>query len=288
MSIRIGISGWRYPRWRKRFYPDGLPQRAELEFASRCFGSIELNGSFYSLQRPSSWLAWRQDTPASFVFAVKGPRFITHTKRLRDCEIALANFFASGLLQLGARMGPLLWQLPPTLRFDAGLLNGFLAQLPKTREAAQALAGHRDRSLMKGRTALGENEPNRRLRHAIEVRHESFLDPAFIALLRRHRVGLVVADTAHRYPLMEDVTADFVYIRLHGDAELYASGYSDPALDRWGRRIQSWAEGGEPADAARSAGPAPPRKRREVYCYFDNDAKVHAPFDAAALMRRLG
>jgi uncharacterized protein YecE (DUF72 family) len=287
MGIRIGISGWRYPRWRGRFYPQGLPQRAELAYAARCFSSIELNGSFYSLQRPESWQAWHDATPARFVFAVKGPRFITHTKRLRDCAKPLANFFASGLLALGPKLGPILWQLPPTLKFDAALLEEFFSLLPRNAEQAAALAQRRDRTLMRGRSVLAATG-RRRIRHALEVRHDSFADPAFIALLRRHRVGLVVADAASRYPLMEDVTADFVYVRLHGDAELYASGYGEAALDRWARKIDRWAKGGEPAQAARHAPKAPARRRRDVYCYFDNDAKVHAPFDAAGLMARLG
>lgn len=286
MSIRIGISGWRYPRWRGRFYPQELPQRRELAYASRCFDSIELNGSFYSLQRPASWRAWDEDTPSRFVFAIKGPRFITHTKRVRDCRQPLANFFASGLLALGPKLGPLLWQLPPTLRFDPDLLDEFLALLPRDTDAASALAHHRDRDLMRDRSVLAAGR-NHRLRHALEVRHESFRDPAFIALLRRHGVALVVADAARRYPLMEDISADFVYVRLHGDAELYASGYGDAALDHWARRIARWAAGGESRDAARHAPRAPVRTRRDVYCYFDNDAKVHAPFDAAGLMRRL-
>jgi uncharacterized protein YecE (DUF72 family) len=287
MSIRIGISGWRYPRWRGRFYPSGLPQRAELAYAARCFSSIELNGSFYSLQRPESWRAWHDATPARFVFAVKGPRFITHTKRLRDCALPLANFFASGLLALGPKLGPILWQLPPTLKFDAQLLEDFLSLLPRDTEQAAALAHHRDKALMRDRSVLAA-EGRRRIRHALEVRHDSFLDPDFIALLRRLRVGLVVADAASRYPLMEDVTADFVYLRLHGDAELYASGYGDAALARWARKIGRWANGGEPGDAARHAPKAPARAKRDVYCYFDNDMKVHAPFDAAGLMARLG
>lgn len=287
MGIRIGISGWRYPRWRGRFYPQGLPQREELAYAARCFPSVELNGSFYSLQRPESWQAWSDATPARFVFAVKGPRFITHTKRLRDCAKPLANFFASGLLALGPKLGPILWQLPPTLKFDAALLEEFFALLPRDAEQASALAQRRDRTLMRGRSVLAATGP-RRIRHALEVRHESFKDAAFIQLLRRHRIALVVADAASRYPLMEDVTADFVYVRLHGDAELYASGYGDDALARWARKIDRWAHGGEPRDAARHAPKAPARTRRDVYCYFDNDAKVHAPFDAAGLMARLG
>lgn len=287
MVIRIGISGWRYPRWRGRFYPPDLVQRQELAFASRCFRSVEINGSFYSLQRPESWQAWHDATPPGFVFAVKGPRFITHTRRLRDCDTALANFLASGLLRLGRKLGPVLWQLPPTLRFDHGLLDDFLAALPRDTDAAAALARRRDRGLMRGRSVLA-GDRRHRLRHALEVRHESFADTDFIALLRRHRVALVVADAARRYPLMEDMTAGFTYLRLHGDAELYASGYGDAALDRWAGRIRRWADGGEPRDAARHAPRAPVRQRRDVYCYFDNDAKVHAPFDAAALMRRLG
>lgn len=287
MAIRIGISGWRYPRWRGRFYPRELVQRQELAFAARCFRSIELNGSFYSLQRPESWLAWHDATPRGFVFAVKGPRFITHTRRLRDCRTPLGNFFASGLLQLGPKLGPLLWQLPPTLRFDADVLDEFLSLLPRDTDAAATLARSRDRSLMRGRSVLAAGRRHR-LRHALEVRHESFADAAFIALLRRHGVALVIADTAQRYPLMEDLTAGFTYLRLHGDAQLYASGYGDAALDRWAARIDRWHRGGEPRDAARHAPRAPQRKGRDVYCYFDNDAKVHAPFDAAALMRRLG
>lgn len=287
MAIRIGISGWRYDRWRGKFYPPGLAQRRELEYASRCFPSIELNGSFYSLQSPRSYAAWREATPARFVFAVKGSRYITHQRRLRDCEPALANFFASGLLRLGPKLGPLLWQLPPSFRFDPERLEAFLAALPRTTAAAASLARRRDRERMRGRSVL-KADRNRRIRHALEVRHESFCVPEFPALLRRHRVALVVADTAGRWPYLEDVTANFVYLRLHGDEELYASGYTEEALDRWAARIRAWHSGGEPKDTVRIGERAPRRKRRDVYCYFDNDMKVHAPFDAQALMERLG
>ncbi len=287
MTIRIGISGWRYVPWRRVFYPEGLVQRDELAYAAARFGSIEINGAFYSLQAPSSWRAWRAATPPGFVFAVKGPRFITHFRRLREIETPLANFFASGVLALGDRLGPLLWQFPPDFRFDPARLQAFLGLLPRDTDAALALARRRDRTLMRGRTALPEQR-NRRLRHAVEVRHASFLDPAFVALLRRHRTGLVVADSAGRHPVLEDVTADFVYVRLHGDTELYTSGYVDAALDHWARRIRRWAAGGEPRDARRVVPRSPVRASgRDVYCYFDNDAKVHAPFDAAALEARL-
>ncbi|MCC5087974.1 DUF72 domain-containing protein [Xanthomonas campestris] len=286
MSIRIGISGWRYARWRGTFYPTGLAQRRELAYAGRCFPSVEINGSFYSLQHPESYQSWHDETPDDFVFAVKGPRFVTHMKRLRDCEQALANFFASGVLRLGPKLGPILWQLPPSLRFDDAVLDAFLSSLPRNNEAALALARKRDTTLMHGRTALSIDR-KRPLRHALEMRHPSFCDPSCMKLLRKHKVGVVVADTAGKFPYLEDVTANFVYLRLHGDAQLYASGYSDHALDRWGERIAAWAAGGEPSDAQRVGPRASKRARRDVYCYFDNDMKVHAPFDARGLMQRL-
>jgi uncharacterized protein YecE (DUF72 family) len=285
--VRIGISGWRYPPWRGVFYPPGLPQRSELEFAAASFSSIELNGSFYSLQSPDSYRRWHDDTPADFVFSVKAPRYITHIRRLVDVGTPLANFFASGLLRLRGKLGPVLWQFPPNFRFRAELLDPFLAMLPRSSAEALRLARRRD-VRMHGRSALAI-DADRPLRHAIEVRHESFRDPAFVALLRRHRVALVVADTAGRWPLLEDLTADFVYVRLHGNEELYVSGYTDAALQHWARRIAAWTRGTE-ADDAVHASPvdAGKRRARDVYCYFDNDAKVHAPFDAAELSRLLG
>jgi len=288
MAIRIGISGWRYAPWRGVFYPDDLPQRRELEYASRRFPSIELNGSFYSLQSPESWRAWRDATPPGFRFAVKGPRYLTHLRRLRDVERPLGNFMASGLLALGGKLGPFLWQFPPNMRFDRALFDDFLGMLPRDTDAASALARRRDATLMRGRSVL-KADRNRRLRHAVEIRHESFRCDAFVDLLRRHGVALVVADTAGKWPLLEDVTAGFMYLRLHGDAELYVSGYSDAALDDWTRRIHAWAEGGEPGDARKASAAKPKARRsRDVYVFFDNDVKVRAPFDARALMQRLG
>ena len=267
---------------------EDLPQRRELEYASRRFPSIELNGSFYSLQSPESWRAWHDATPRDFRFAIKGSRYLTHLRRLRDIERPLGNFMASGLLALGAKLGPFLWQFPPSMKFDHALFDDFLAMLPRDTDAAAALARRRDRSLMRGRSVL-KADRNRRLRHAVEIRHDSFRCDDFVDLLRRHNVALVVADTAGKWPLLEDVTADFMYLRLHGDAELYVSGYDDAALDDWARRIRAWSEGGEPR-GARKAGTAKPRRRksRDVYAYFDNDVKVRAPFDALALMERLG
>jgi uncharacterized protein YecE (DUF72 family) len=281
-SLRIGISGWRYEPWRGVFYPSDLPQRAELAYASRKFSTIEINGSFYSLQRPEFYARWHDETPPDFIFSVKGPRFVTHMLKLRNIEPALANFFASGVANLRDKLGPFLWQLPPMLGFDAERLESFFALLPRDTDQAASLARRRNAKVRgRARLAYGDNRP---LRHALEVRHPSFVDPAFVALLRRHRIALVVADTAGKWPLAEDVTADFIYMRLHGDKKIYVSGYTSAALARWAERIRRWNEGGEPDDARRIApGRRPSRRPRDVYCYFDNDAKVKAPRDAERL-----
>jgi uncharacterized protein YecE (DUF72 family) len=285
-EIRIGISGWRYGPWRGVFYPQRLAQHRELEFAARQFPSIEINGSFYSLQRPESYAAWYADTPPGFVFSVKGSRFITHMKRLREIEAPLANFFASGVFNLREKLGPFLWQFPPNFRYERGRFERFFALLPRDTRAAASLARRRD-ARMRGRARLAI-DANRPLRHAIEIRHDSFLVEDFVSLLREYRIALVVADTAGKWPYCEDVTADFMYLRLHGDKEIYASGYTPRALDRWAKRIAAWSCGGEPPDAVKISRRAPPpRRRRDVYCYFDNDIKVKAPFDARNLIRRL-
>jgi uncharacterized protein YecE (DUF72 family) len=285
-DVRIGISGWRYPPWRGTFYPKGLTQARELEYASGRLNSIEINGSFYALQRPESFRRWAEQTPEGFVFSIKGPRFITHMKRLRDVETPLANFFASGLLGLGPKLGPVLWQLPPTLGFDADQLNDFLGRLPRSSAAAAELAlAHEER--LDGR-ALTSTDADRPLRHALEVRHPSFVDPAFVELLRAHQVALVVADTARKFPFLDDVTADFVYARLHGDEELYTSGYGAAALDRWAARVRTWRGGTAPATANSVAGAGPTRPQgRDVHVYFDNDVKTHAPYDAMGLAERV-
>ncbi len=281
----IGISGWRYTPWRGEFYPPGLPQRDELRFAAERFPTIELNGSFYSLQRPEYYATWSEQVPRDFVFAVKGSRYITHMLRLRGVETALANFFASGLLVLEHKLGPMLWQLPPSLPLDEERLTAFLELLPRTMKEAAKLARRHDKRV-KGRAYL--RAPNdRKLRHALEVRHPSFATPKLVELLRKHNVSLVVADTAGRWPFLEDMTADFVYVRLHGDVKLYESGYTEAALERWAARICAWRDGHEPP-AAKLVAPPPRRaKRRDVYVYFDNDIKVHAPYDAMSLAAKV-
>jgi uncharacterized protein YecE (DUF72 family) len=280
--IRIGISGWRYGPWRGKFYPRDLRQKDELAFAAGHFSSIEINGTFYSLQSPASFRAWHDATPRDFVFSVKGPRFITHMKRLRDVQIPLANFFASGVLALGAKLGPVLWQLPPSFRFDPERLEGFFSLLPRTTGQAVRLARRHDAKLR--HRAVLKTDADRPVRHALEIRHDSFRDPAFITLLRRHGIALVVADTV-KWPLLMDATADFVYVRLHGSEQIYVSGYGGKALDGWAGRIRAWSSGRE-ADGDH-AGPPAPRRQRDVYVYFDNDAKVRAPFDALALKKRI-
>jgi uncharacterized protein YecE (DUF72 family) len=285
-TIRIGISGWTYRPWRGVFYPEGLAHRRELAFAATRFAAIEINGTFYSLQRPESFARWRDETPADFVFAVKGSRYITHMLKLRNIETPLANFLASGLLRLGPKLGPILWQFPPRMRFNPEVFEPFLAMLPRTTAEAAKLARRHD-SRLEGRAWL-ESDGERRLRHAVEIRHDSFRSPEFIELLRRYDTALVCADTVE-WPLLMDLTADFVYCRLHGSEQLYVSGYDDDALDVWAARIRAWAKGREPKDAKRAAGPAKPRRQgRDVYVFFDNDAKVRAPADAAALARKLG
>lgn len=285
--IRIGVSGWRYPPWRGNFYPSKLAQARELQFAAGAFNSIELNGSFYSLQRPSSYACWARETPPGFVFALKGGRYITHMLKLRNARTALANFFASGLLELGDKLGPILWQFPPRMKFNADLFDEFFDLLPRTATQAALLArGHDER--LRGRVAL-EARFEQPLRHAVEVRHDTFVDPSFIGMLRRHGIAWVVADTPKPWPLFEDLTADFVYVRLHGSTELYNSRYTGEELDRWARFLRSWANGRQPKDARLISGePAPARPARDVYCYFDNTDKLHAPDNARELMQRLG
>src|SRR5690242_16853740 len=245
--VRVGISGWRYPAWRGDFYPKGLPQRRELEYAAEHLTSIEVNGSFYSLQRPSSYAAWRAEATASrpdFVFAVKGGRFVTHMKRLRDVDVPVANFFASGVLALGPTLGPILWQLPENLRLDRDVLDDFLGRLPRSTEEAAALATHHDDKVPDDR-ALTTAEDDRPMRYALEFRSSTFAVPEAYDVLRRHGVATVYADTAGRWPRVDEDTAGFRYVRLHGNQELYAGGYTDRALDDWAGRCRRWADDGQ-------------------------------------------
>ncbi|MCZ4077613.1 DUF72 domain-containing protein [Rhodococcus sp. H36-A4] len=268
-EVRIGISGWTYAPWRGDFYPAGLPHRAELGYASTHLSSIEINGTFYAMQKPSSFVKWREETPEDFVFAIKGGRYITHVKRLVGAEVALANFFATGVLSLGSKLGPILWQLPPNFQFDADKLAAFFDVLPRTTTAAIELAEQRDDKLAEDRVNL-DVDGDRPLRHALEVRHPSFQVEEAVSLSRENGIAFVVADSAGKYPYVETPTAELMYVRLHGADELYASGYTEEALDGWAAKIKKWTEQG-----------------LDVHVYFDNDAKGFAPFDAMKLIERL-
>jgi uncharacterized protein YecE (DUF72 family) len=268
-DVRIGTSGWLYPPWRGVFYPPKLPHKKELEYISAKLNSVEINGTFYSLQRPASFRSWYAQTPDDFRFAVKGARFISHMKKLADVDVPLANFFASGVLALADKLGPVLWQLPPNFGFNPDRLAQFFAQLPRSTGEAAWLARKHDARLEN--RSLTTALTDQRLRHALEVRHQSFAVPAFCDLLREHAISLVIADTAGRWPLIREVTADLVYVRLHGDVELYTSGYTEAALDTWAAEIRRWSA----ADL-------------DVHVHFDNDVKVRAPFDAMSLAAKLG
>jgi uncharacterized protein YecE (DUF72 family) len=275
-TIRIGLSGWRYPHWRRgAFYPVGLVQRRELEYVAGAFDTLELNGPFYSLQRPSSFARWRARTPDRFEFAVKGSRYITHLKKLAGVDDALAAFFASGVLDLADKLGPVLWQLPPQLGFRPERTAAFFELLPRTVGAATALA---ERGVARILDRFGEEpslavtDPLAPVRHAVEVRHDTFACDEFYELCRRFDVALVVADTAGRYTWVDQVTSDLVYVRLHGDQEMYRSGYSDQGIGWWADRVRGWVD---------TPGV------RQVSVYFDNDGDAHAPHDALRLAARL-
>lgn len=263
------------------FFPPKLPHKLELEYASSRFRTIEINGTFYSLQKPSSFQSWKERTPEDFVFSIKASRYITHLLKLRNVRRPLANFFASGLLQLGPKLGPILWQFPPNFKYSSQTIEDFFHVLPADTEAASLLAREHDERL-NGRASF-QIDGKRPLRHAMEIRHDSFINPEFISLLRKYKVALVCAD-AVEWPRLMDVTSNFIYCRLHGSKELYSSGYGKKAIETWADRVIAWACGGQPKDGT-YASDARPRtaKRRDVFVYFDNDAKVRAPMDAHSL-----
>jgi uncharacterized protein YecE (DUF72 family) len=281
--IRVGISGWTYAPWRGVFYPKDVKREQELAYAATRVRTIEINATFYGMQRPQAFAGWAEQVPADFMFAVKAPRYITHILRLREPLVPLANFLASGLLCLGVHLGPILWQFPPNFRFDPARIEAFLKLLPHDTGHAAILGRKHDDRLRA--PAWLEVDMRRSMRHAFEVRHESFCCQEFIDLLRAHNVALVCADSVE-WPRLMDVTSDFVYCRLHGSQELYASGYDNPALDQWARWSNAWARGEEPEDAERIGGKARSRKR-DVFVFFDNDKKVRAPANAMELIRRV-
>jgi uncharacterized protein YecE (DUF72 family) len=259
--IRVGIGGWTFAPWRGEFYPKGLPQARELEHASRQLTSIEINGTFYSTQKPASFRKWAADTPDDFVFSLKGSRYVTHRRVLAEAGESIQRFLNSGVSELGDKLGPILWQMHPGKRFEPDDFAAFLELLPRELDG-------------------------RALRHAVEVRHESFVAPAFVALLRQYSVAAVVVES-DKHPLIADVTSDFVYARLQRTSEKEKAGYAGKALDAWAKRAQAWAKGGAPADLAPLAGPPADRKARDVFVYMISGAKVRAPAAAMALIERL-
>jgi uncharacterized protein YecE (DUF72 family) len=283
-DLRIGVSGWTYKPWRGAFYPKGLPQKRELAYIGAQFNSVEINGTFYSMQVPDSFAFWADETPDDFLFAVKGPRYLTHMLKLRNVQAPLGNFFASGPLRLGRKLGPILWQFSPNFRFDREKLETFFRLLPRDTDEAAACGRKHDHRL-KARAWLRvlASQP---IRHAMEVRHESFVDPAFIDLLRKHDVAPVCADTVD-WPLLMDLTSDYVYVRLHGSKKLYHSEYTAVEIGRWAARVKTWRDGKPMTDGIFAGRKSTKNRPRDVYVYFDNTDKLHAPDNARDLMRQL-
>lgn len=290
--IYVGISGWTYAPWRGNFYPQGLVQKHELAYASRRFGMLEINGTFYSLQRPSSFGAWYDATPPGFVFSLKGNKFLTHVRRLKDPHEPLASFLASGPLRLREKLGPILWQLPPFMTFDEERLKTFVSLLPHDTEAMARFA-KKNAALDADRMWL-EVDAKRPVRHAIEFRNQSFVTPKFIDVLREHNVAMVVADAASKFPSGEDVTADWVYVRLHGERVGHESGYTPEEIKAWAAKVRTFAGGGEPTGARRigpAATPTPTEVKngRDVFVAFDNtEIKQRSPVNAREMAEELG
>ncbi|MGD2059998.1 MAG: DUF72 domain-containing protein, partial [Acidimicrobiia bacterium] len=277
--------GWSYYEWNGGFYPADLPAGDRLRYLAERFDTVEVNGTFYSLTNPAAVRRWREQTPARFVFAVKGSRYITHTKRLSDPARAIANFLASGLLDLGTKLGPILWQFPPSLAFEPEAVERFLRILPHDTTEAVALA--RDHDDRVDDVSYGDGS-NHRMRHVIEFRHPSFFGHDAVSLVRRHGLAIACSHSSE-WPLAADVTAGFVYVRLHGPGVVYASGYDDMSLREWARRAHTWRAGGDVQDLETVSNlAAPQRDERDVYVYFDNTAEGHAPSDAGRLRDLIG
>ena len=258
-SIRVGIGGWTFEPWRGTFYPKDLPQKRELEYASQRLTAIEINGTYYGSQKPESFARWRAETPVGFVFSVKGPRFATNRSVLAEAGASIERFLASGVTELKEKLGPINWQFLPTKKFDRADFEAFLKLLP---DKAGGLA----------------------IRHVVEVRHESFRVPEFIALLRKYRVATVLTDK-DEFPEIPDVTADFMYLRLQRSAEKVETGYPPKELEKWAERAHTWATGGTPKDLT-LLGPAEKKapKSRDVFIYMINGFKPKAPAAAMALL----
>ncbi len=261
-KICVGIGGWNFPPWRGVFYPKGLAQAKELAYAGEHLSAIEINATYYGSQKPESFRKWASQVPDGFVFSVKASRFATNRKILREAGDSIKRFVNSGIAELGDRLGPLLWQFAPFKKFDESDFGGFLELLPETLDG-------------------------RKLRHVVEVRHDSFRDPAFVALIRRFGIAVVYAEHA-KYPGIPDVTADFVYARLQKGKDEIPTAYPPKELDAWAKRVQAWAQGDEPTDLPRvDTAHKPKATPRDVFVYFIHEGKVRAPAAAMALIERL-
>ncbi len=266
----VGISGWTFPGWRGTFYPKDLTQKRELQYASRQLSSIEINGTFYSLQRPETFQRWSDQVPENFIFAVKAPQYITHIRRLKEVAEPLANFFASGLLCLRKKLGPILWQFPPNVMLKDDRFEKFLRLLPQDAKSASRLARKHGKKV-EGR-AFTKAQGDFKVRHAFEFRHKSFLNKDFVDLLREHNVAFVFAhEGGERAPYTEDPTADFIYARLHGEGKRFKKGYPDREIAEWASKISHWN-----------------RKGLDAFVYFSNEAKVYSPNGATKLLKKLG
>jgi uncharacterized protein YecE (DUF72 family) len=269
--MRIGLSGWSYRHWRSRFYPEGLPAGRQLEYIAARFNTVEINRTFYSLVKPYWFRRLRDHTPSDFQFAVKGSRFITHMKKLSGVEVALANFFASGLLELGEKLGPILWQLPASFPLDLARLEAFFQLLPRSHQAIADLASMHTRDGIE----VVQPHADSLVRHALEIRHPSFLCQEATELAARFDVCLAASHSS-RWPYIEERTTDFMYFRLHGPEALYASSYTEDQLRVWAGRLSGWQVSNSAVG-----------KSFDVYIYFDNDEKAHAPRNAMRLQELL-
>ncbi|MGO4330159.1 DUF72 domain-containing protein [Cupriavidus sp. M-11] len=259
---RVGIGGWNFAPWRDNFYPAKLVQSRELAYASRHLTAIEINSTYHGTQKRTSFAKWRDETPDGFVFSVKASRFATNRRVLAEAGESIERFLDSGIAELGDKLGPVVWQFAPTKQFDAGDFEAFLALLPDAVEG-------------------------RKLRHVLEVRHESFMAPDYLRLARKYKAATVFTD-AGKFPSFADLTADFVYARLMCSSETLETGYAPGALDAWAGRVAAWAAGGMPDDLPRVEETAPAKRKREVFVFFINGAKERAPAAAGALLARLG
>jgi uncharacterized protein YecE (DUF72 family) len=283
-QIRIGISGWTFPNWRGTFYPKKLVQKRELEYASRQVNSIEINGTFYALQKPATFQNWYNQTPDDFIFSLKAPQFITHVLRLRECKEPLCTFLASGLLCLKQKLGPILWQFPPYVSLKDNRFEKFVKQLPhNTLKAAKLAKKHDVRFADRVWTETDGNYP---VRHAFEFRHPSFQNKDFIEMLKSYQVAVAVIDSGKNWPYTEDLTSDFVYVRMSGEGPEFKNGYTDSALKRMAKRIKLWAKGGQPKDANCISQQEPYPGKKDVFVYFNNDEKINAPQDAARMLKQ--